>query len=95
MTGQMGEDRTEPPYPAPWRKDWPQVPCEGWVWVADTDGEVMLRRAAAVRARKDQPFDLHYEWLAWAKVDMPSHPADLEDIETGTMWLAGTTWRTP
>ena len=95
MTGDMTGRREEPPYPAPWRRDWEQVPCEGWVWIADTDGDVMLRRAAAVRARKGQPFQGGYAWLAWAKVYQPLHPADIEDIDTGVAWLAGTTWRTP
>lgn len=67
--------------PAPWRDDWENMPTEGWVWIADTDGEVTGRLAGGVKRLVDSyratPWAT-FRYIAWADNRPPQHPVDLD-----------------
>lgn len=64
-----------------WETDWSKCPVEGWVWVADSDGQVLMMRGAVYA----------YGYVGWMAVDMPEHPTSEATREAADDWY-GRTW---
>lgn len=80
-----------------WETDWSKCPVEGWVWVADSDGQVLMMRGAVAKHGRATQWDgvvdakYAYGYVAYMIVDMPEHPASEATREAAEDWY-GRTW---
>lgn len=85
---------------ADWRTDWSNVPMDAWLWVADSQGQVLPMLGSVARALKEEErkagaevVDARYAFqvLAFQVLETPEHPNVQEIHDAAESWY-GRTW---